>query len=801
MKHSLIAFILACSVQPAAFSQTRPEGFQTVLTRLEWARKNRPVENIHLHFDKPYYSPGDTAYFKAYVTLNEQHQPTPLSEVLHVDLIDPFNRIVQGIKLQLKRGCASADFGLPDSLRAGRYQVRAYTRWMLNAGESYYSSFSVGIPKRPVRGRTVDTASNSVADVQFFPEGGELLTGIETKVAFKSIGKNGLGMKAKGIVTDNTGKEITRFQTAHLGMGFFYLRPEPGKSYRASMTFADGSTARFDLPLPNARAMMLAADGDSVIHIFATDAYLQTHPGEPISLLICSGGGSSSVQAVLSGGDIGIALDKRRMHPGIARITLFSSRGEPVSERLLFINGPDSLSLSVKSDKPTYQRRQKVELSIDARGKAGGAGQANFSVSVTNEDLLRVDENNQKTILSDLLLSSALKGYIEQPGYYFSQPGESADANLDLLMLTQGYRHFIWKQILQDSLPPPAYKAEKFLQIQGYIRTSAGKLVSGENVTLTDTTGRGPDLTTKTDAVGHFAFTNLIFDDTMHFWIHPARSILNVFLSGASGPPLESVVTVEPAPEIGAALSTYLKVAVKEHQIEGNSRAQVLKPVVVKAKAPYQTQSLAGEGHADQVLHASDIQGGGTLSTALNGRLFGVLVTGRGAILTTDLALASVGASQHMLIVVDGVQESDDSGQFYFDAVPLSDVETVEVLKGASASIYGINAGGGVLVITTKSGDDLEAGKLPDRSGLYGAFMGFYKGREFYSPRYEVTDAFKEQDLRTTVCWKPEIITDRDGKATFSFYNSDLTGNYRVEVEGIDGNGNLARQVYRYQVK
>jgi hypothetical protein len=799
MKPFLVTFVLACSSQLAAFSQTKPEGFPTVLTRLEWARKNRPVESIHLHFDKPYYGPGDTVYFKAYVTINEQHQLTPLSEVLHVDLIDPSNRIIQGIKLQLKQGCASADFELPDSLRAGRYQVRAYTRWMLNAGETYYSSLLVGIPARSARGRTPDTATTGMADVQFFPEGGELLTGIETKVAFKSIGKNGLGVNIRGIVTDNTGKETTRFQSVHLGMGFFYLRPESGKTYRARITFADGSTGMLDLPQATDRAMMLAAEGDSVIHIFATDAYLRAHPNEPFNLLICSGGGSSSIRGLLSGADIGIALDKRRMHSGIARITLFSSGGEPVSERLLFIKGPDSLSLAVKSDRSIYQRRQKVELSIDARDKAGGAGQANFSVSVTNEDLLRVDENNQKTILSDLSLSSELNGYIEQPNYYFAQPGEIVNDNLDLLMLTQGYRHFIWKQVLRDSLPPPAYKAEKFLQIEGFVRTSSGKPVGSETVTLTDTTGQGPELTTKTDTTGYFAFTNLIFTDTMHFWIHPARSSLNVFLRGSSGPPMEREEAAELAPEMNATLSNYLKVAQKEHQIAGDARAKVLKPVVVKAhtiEAPYYTQSLAGAGHADQVLHASDIHGGGTLSTALNGRLSGVIVTSTGAILNTNLSL-----HWPMLIVVDGVEESYDHGQFFLDEIALSNVETVEVLKGANASIYGMGAGGGVLVITTKRGDELEAEASSDRGGLFGSFMGFYKGREFYSPRYEVTAINKEQDLRTTICWRPEIITDKDGKAAFSFYNSDLTGNYRVEVEGIDANGNLARKVYRYQVK
>jgi hypothetical protein len=803
MKYTITTFILAGCLPFLAFSQGAPGDAGAAIARLEWARKNRPVESVHLHFDKPYYSLGDTIYFKAYVTMNEQHRPTPLSEVLHVDLIGPGDRIIESVKLPLKQGCAFGDLTLADSLAAGRYRVRAYTRWMRNegAGAFFDGVLAVGSTARQMPGRVTeqtDTVHGAVAagaDIQFFPEGGELITGIETKVAFKAVGRNGLGVKVRGVVVDDAGKEITRFQAVHLGMGFFYLRSEAGKSYRATVSFADGSGVKVELPKVSPGGIVLAAENDSMIHVLSSESYLKAHPNEGIAVLICSNGSSSVARVALSGGDIPFLIDKRRMHPGITRVTLFSARGVPVSERLVFIKGPDSMNLAVHGDKASYGKRERVEVSIDARDQAGGAGQANFSVSVINEDLLKPDENSERTIFSDLLLCSDLRGYIEQSNYYFAHSGDEVDANLDLLMLTQGYRHFVWKDILRDSLPPLAFRAEKYLQIQGFVRTSAGKPVRNETITLTDTSGHAPEQTVKTDDEGRFAFTNLVFTDTMRFLLHPARSGSRVVLSGAIAPAIAKEEALEGAPGMDAGMGDYLNVAAQEHQIRGAAGAQVLKPALVQASGKkddaYRTLSLAGAGNADQVLHSTDFQTHRSLGDALAGRLNGVTISRGAAYLNSGDARLSV--------VLDGLELDP---MFSLNDIRVADVATVELLRSANASIYGVRGGAGVLVITTKSGDLEVPGSSMEQDGLLGIFVGFYKSREFYSPRYDLpTGGGPAQDIRSTAFWRPELITDKDGKASFSFYNPDLKGTYRLVVEGIDANGDPGRRVYRYIVQ
>ena len=238
-------------------------------------------------------------------------------------------------------------------------------------------------------------------------------------------------------------------------------------------------------------------------------------------------------------------------------------------------------------------------------------------------------------------------------------------------------------------------------------------------------------------------------------------------------------------------MSAYLATAAQEHQVEGNARAKILRPVVVtawKSSANYATQSFAGAGNADQVLHAGDLKFGPTLSTALDGQLVGVIISKGSAV--------QMGLPWPMLIIVDGVRLG-----VTLDDINLADVETVEVLKSGNTSVHGVDGAGGVLLITTKKGGELQPETEGD-AGLYGAFMGFSKGRELYMPSYAVKDADDNTpDLRSTVCWQPEVMVGKDDKASVSFYNSDLKGMYRVVVEGIDASGNLTRQVCHYRVE
>ncbi|HEY5463937.1 MAG TPA: MG2 domain-containing protein, partial [Hanamia sp.] len=211
-------------------------------------------ENAYLQFDKPYYAAGDTIYFKAYVTEGEQHQLSDVSGVLHVDLINPENKINQSIELGLDSGLTWGDFALPESLPAGNYRIRAYTQLMRNYGEMGF--FDRIIPVGSLK--YVNTHESVVnqprqliknnPDFQFFPEGGNLVTDVRTKVGVKAIDTTGLGININGEILDNNNKEVCSFSTTHLGMGYFFLKPDGDKTYHAKVAFADGTQKIIDLP-------------------------------------------------------------------------------------------------------------------------------------------------------------------------------------------------------------------------------------------------------------------------------------------------------------------------------------------------------------------------------------------------------------------------------------------------------------------------------------------------------------------------------------------------------------------------
>lgn len=688
------------------------------------------------------------------------------------------------------------------------YRVRAYTRWMLNEGET--SFFNQVIPVGSIRHSSrepvmpINNLRSGKPDIQFFPEGGELLTGVETKVAFKAIANNGLGIKVKGIIIDNDGKEITRFQSAHLGMGFFYLKPEEGKSYSAKLNFGDGSGNTVNLPKANRNGIVLSADNDSpdsaIIHVLSAPEYFKAHQNEDITLLIYAGGTGLMAKAKLDSGYLDFAIDKRPLHSGLMRVTLFSSHAEPLSERLLFIKKQDQINLEVKSTKPQYAKREKVEVFLNASAQDKSPVMGDFSVSVVNEDFIKSDENKESTIVSSLLLSSELNGYVEQPNYYFIHSGDEVTANLDILMMTQGYRHFLWKQILTDSLPPLSYKAERFLQLQGFVRSVSGKLVKNETVTLSDPAGQGPVLEEKTDSAGRFVFGNLDFSNVVRFNITAGKISSRIFLNSSPVPLVNSDSTTQISTYADSNMNVYLKNETIDQEFKNSKNVKVLKEVTVIRKKSENADplNLTGTGHADQVLQGNVLNAGGSLSDQLTGRLRGVLFLNGEPRLSLNFGRSGKNIYSPMVLFIDGMEVNASN----INDLTASQIETIEIFRPGSGNLYNMSDTVGVLVITTKRPKEIEVENVLDSNSLQVSVTGFYKAKEFYSPAYAVSDTMNEgKDRRVTVFWKPDLITDKNGDVSFSFYNSDLNGTYKVVVEGIIADGEIGRQVYRYTVK
>jgi TonB-dependent SusC/RagA subfamily outer membrane receptor len=772
------------------------------------------TEKAYLHFDKPYYATGDTIYFKAYVTMGERLDLSKVSGILHVDLIGTDNKISQGIKLQLVNGLGWGDFALPDTLQKGNYRIRAYTQWQLNEGNYFEQTIPIG----SVRNQKVTEIStariktiNDKADIQFFTEGGNLINGVRSKIAFKAIGVNGLGIDAKGIVVDNAGKTVIEFASDHLGMGYFYLEPEAGKTYKANITFADGTQNSVDLPVANSKGIALSINNDSLpkatVKIEANPVYFKENKGKDYTLLIYSGGHATTVTVKLDSMLLHLDILKKRLHTGITRVTLFSQTNEPLAERLIFVQNFDQLNLNLNCDKQVYAAREKVNIKLHAENRADSAVVGHFSVSVIDEDKVPVDENTETTILTNFLLTSDLKGTVEQPNYYFTNVNDEKLKNLDLVMLTHGYREFEWELVMSNNYPPLAWQPEKSLQITGIAKSLFGKPLDKASVALISFK---PQFLANTvsDDKGKFLFNNLVFNDSVKFVLQAvnARGKNKTEITYNEEKPLSiaNTTTTQPTDNINTILPAgYLENNEKQQEELnklGLGAGRILKEVKirsVKEDNKYETQSLAGAGGADQVMHSKDIELiGGQLSTSLNGRL-------RGIIFSPDGTPFLAGNSAPMLVVIDGAEmmEAPPKKGFSVNYLMAREIETIEVLKYASAAAYGMQGGNGVLVITTKKGGGIDPKDVVSTGILPITVQGYYKAREFYSPKYESSITNNHPDLRSTIYWQPELTTDKDGNASFDYFNADGIGNYRVVIEGIDEKGNIGRQVYRYNVK
>ncbi len=653
-------------------------------------------------------------------------------------------------------------------------------------------------------------AASGQADVQFFPESGNLVNGVRSRVAFKAVGPDGLGIAIKGSISDNDNTDVAILATRHLGMGSFAFTPQSGKTYKAKITYPDGSQSTVNLPAAVSEGYVLTVNNSDTANIGLRVTGSTGSAPQQLYIVGQSGGDVRYVARNKPGTNTFSALIPKNKFPsGIAQFTLFNSAGQALNERIAFIQrADDMLKLTVNADQATSGPRQKVKINIRATDHAGKPVVGAFSAAVIDVSKVPVDDAADISIQSQLLLSSDLKGYIEQPNYYFTNPNEETAADLDILMLTQGYRRFEWRSLMADQFSPVTFQPEKTLQVSGVLKTSGGKPIPNGKVTLFTTAGGATILDTVADAQGRFAFKDLIFRDSTKFVLQArtAKGGKNVDIV-LDNPPTQTIKSRNiPASEAAnsAALLTYLRYNKKQYDEEAKygmgNHTIMLKAVTVTEKRVKpgleNSSNLNGAGNADQVITSEffDKMGCPTIDMCLQGRLLGVIFRG-------GVPYSTRSQNTPMQIIVDGVYVDDD----YLSTIPPMNVASVEILRTiGNTAIYGMRGAGGVMIVNTKRGGEYNANAAQIYSPgiLTYTPKGFYSVREFYSPVYgDPKTNTAVADLRTTIYWKPSIVTDQDGRASFEYYNAGTSGTYRVLIEGINEDGYLGRQAYRYKVE
>ncbi|WP_010602445.1 TonB-dependent receptor plug domain-containing protein [Pedobacter agri] len=647
------------------------------------------------------------------------------------------------------------------------------------------------------------TSTSNDVDVQFLPEGGSLIENLPQKIAVKSVNSTGRGEDIKGAIVDETGTEITSFETTYLGMGSFVFNSQPGKNYTVKIKFKDGSSKDYKLPYAQKTGYTLAVNNldtaKVAVKIMASESLVN---GSELKVVAQQYGNVFYVSKAKMDKQVLMAsIPKKNLPIGVVQFTLFSATNQPVAERLVFINNTvDLINVNLNTSAVSTARKGKSTFSFEATNQNKPV-LSSFSVAVTNATKVTPDEDNETNILSSLLLTSDLTGYIEKPNHYFQNNDLKTMKELDNLLLTQGWSRFLWRNIAAGNGPAITYKHENSITISGTVK-KGGKPVPGGKVMLMATKGSFFILDTVTNADGKFVFDNLTFPDSTKFVVQARTKTERKFVDiSLDVVPNQIVTKNKNSGDIEVNVNNSLMKYIKESDNYFNEMTRLgllertikLEEVTIteKKNPAKNSANLNGAGRADYIMTADDLTTCITLSQCLQGRLPGVIFRGN-----TPYLMRS--QDTPMQIILDGMRVEAD----FLDNIIPSDVESIELLKTiGNTAIYGSQGGGGVLVITTKRG----GGSANYNHYAPGVVTlnpkGFSVSREFYAPKYDGEVNNNRADLRTTIYWNPQVVAENDGKGKFEFFNADEPGQYRVVMEGIDAFGHLARKVYTYDVK
>jgi len=646
---------------------------------------------------------------------------------------------------------------------------------------------------------------NKSPTFQLYPEAGVLLAGSFNKVAFRAVGTSGTGAEVTGYI-ESDGQKMVSFKSDHFGIGNFSFVPEIGKSYKAIADFGNGKTVETKLSEVTSSGYTMAVNNaiDNAVWIQVA-AGKSVDNDKPLFLVVQHNGEVFyAVRSKLKDSSTTVNIPRKSLPSGIIKLLLLDEKANLVAERSIFsLNSTDLLTLQINSDKKKYGPREKVDLTFSAAGLNDSLRLGSFSMAVTN--MTKVPDSAQATsnIISTLLLSSGIKKYIEDPGYYFQdntgRPG--SNRQLDDLMLTEGVDSVFWTQIKETTFPSLAYSAEKEISISGLI-TKRKEPVNKAKVTVISPQNILAVLDTVTGPDGRFSFDNVLFYDSTQFVVQArdTKGKKNVEIT-MDKVPQQKVSPNKNLPDVVADanqfLGTYLTSSDRNLQelqkfgiLQRSIQLDEVEVTAKKESPAKHSSNLNGPGNADQVISGDDPFFGScsSLDICLNGRLTGV-------IFKNGVPYSTRSQNQPMQIVMDGM---------YMDAEALStiqpmDVASVEVLRSiGNTAIYGSYGAGGVLVITTRRGDQPRKYRTDLFTPGITTFspQGLYQARTFSAPDYSLGEEKPGmKDLRTTIYWNPSLVTDKNGKATASFYTADEPGVYQIVIEGMDTEGHLGRSI------
>ncbi|MEW4925429.1 Plug domain-containing protein [Algibacter sp. 2305UL17-15] len=800
-----VLFILLCS-----FSIVIQNHFtELVSEKLEQYSTTNSPEKIYVHTDKPYYALDETIWFTSYLVDGITHEKSKKSWVIYVELIDEKDSLVSKKKLFTNNIAAAGDFKIEKNWKSGKYLLRAYTNYMRNKSADFFFKKEINIWSADkadslelslVKPSGPDLSFQQIKpDLQFFPEGGDLVENLRSKVVIKVKGVGLKDITFSGKILNAQNDIISNFGTSKFGLGVFSISPQPEKTYYAKLE-VNGVEYKYPLPkaLPQGHTLGVINAGNHIIvnvksneTMALSNTYLVVHQrGKQIL--------NKFEPEPKDSYTLKIPVDN--LKDGVVHLTLFDATGNPVCERLVFIaNDNNKGIIEIKKDKGVLGTRKRQTIQITTKDQNGAVLPSHLSMSV--RDLNAFPYNRfHKNIKTYLLLNSDLRGDIENPGYFFDEIDSKKRYLLDLTMLTNGWRRFTWKDLLYNK-DTNSFDAEKGIYISG--RTKRLKKPYGPVSAPTRLTFYGENIiqepVKKSNISGEFKFGPFIFFDSIQTIVESRltdfksereadRNILILIDQNEEQPKVNHNRVTKNNIASNLQLENYIKVTkyIQQLNFELDQQRQQLEEVTIiaKKKEDYEKREEDMNNQTDYGFPSNRLD----LETDFidyGQTVFDLLATVPGVSVFND-SIYIRGGTGSPLVLLDKFEVDMD----FLSSLQASEISFIDVLKGADAALYP-NSGNGVIAIYSKTGNTSFSRNIKRKPGIIDfPAKGFYTAKKFYAPDH--LSGFEEAtkpDIRTTLHWEPKITINNEGGQDISFFTSDSKSDYLIEIEGVSQSG------------
>ena len=761
-----------------------------------------PDQKAYVHFDKDLYRAGETIWFKAY--LFSGFSLSVNSKNFYAELINDQGNIVQRKVYPITESSSVGNFDLPDSMPAGNLIFRGYTTWMLNFDTAFIYQKSITITNKAGVLEKQKTDVVKSYSIQFFPEGGNLVNSLTSVVAFKANDELGMPVIAKGNITDSKGGVVASFSSVHDGMGTFNLTPAANETYKAIWTDPTGKQQAIPLPEAKAQGIILkltSAGSKKVFMISRSDEVPESWKKVNVVALL---GQERVYKAKANLTDTKVtsgSISVENFPSGILQVTIFSDTWEPIAERIMMINN-SNYGFDVKVNTPelntNFRAKNTLEIQVD------DTLLSNLSLSVTDAVIGR--QTNGDNIISRMLLTGDIKGHVHNPTYYFTNTADSTANNLDLVLLTHGWRRYNWANMARGRKPILKFPFDNYLSIGAKVFgvTTASPLRNDEQLLIfiqaKDSTSQF--LQMPKTGVDKFTLPNIVFYDTVSVYYQfmkdkKAEKEMSLQFYNNFYPGVKRIDLLNRPVNLEidtAAIARTKFFADKLFQLGSkfNPKGNVLEAVTVKTRTKSLIQQMDDKyasglfkGEDGYAFDLTTNQGVSyfDIFSFLQGRVAGLQINGSGP----NASLTWRGSTPALFL---NEMQTDVS---QLSSISVSDVAYVKVLRPPFMGAIGGGAGGAIAVYTKKGGDvKPEPGK-----GLSKKIVtGYSAPKEFYSPNYKDLSGSSEvaADFRTTLYWNPLVLTDATRKRVrVEFYNNDITKAFRIVLEGVNEIGKMVR--------